>query len=873
MGLKQWDPAMKSFETCYSKYKNGPGDLLTQQGDKGNRRPNIFRMHSLVQWANIRMSLEDFPEARDLYKKVLKEDQANRLPALWKIYIGVNLGRSLIKAGDIDEGYKYIIRVLDQENFPDSLKQTVFAILADDWSVEVNSPRTLKFLDDYDHISVSASAETRMKRNDNIFFLANQALDNEDPILALRWLRLIANPGATIIENSLTKSIYETRLKAESAAEVKTKISEEIERLAKANNKLRKRQWEMMSTAGKAHFVLKNYSASYAVYSELSDQAKEHKDRPVFLHNAVVSAVHVDDWRKAYKYGKIFLDEFPEHELKPGVVRFLVEIVFLNGNYQEAYDIGREVRVDMDVGSDMRDIPDFVVGASAFQLNDFGEANRELTAYLKNYPKAKRKELARYFLGSARVKLFLWQGATEMFDPFLSEYPGSAMTASVLYQNGLCKFMLDDNASAKSLVERLLKEFPHAEEIPTGWNLRGDIASVEEESYEDVIRPAYLKGKETSAKYPGQEEVAAYSLWQLLMNSGSAESWDESEGYFDEFQKEHPNSAYKVEVLIGALPTLVETGRTEEAEKRLVDLLYSTGGDPQTGGLSELFGTYLEFIEDYYPFEKVQELLDELAISSRSSVTLRNWAMLGKIQVMEKAEGDFRDGINTLFHRINNEFDPAENSNYVIVRLARWHSVERKQPQAAEPLYDFILENRQGTDDYDFALLDRAEIDAKSKDPEARKRAMKNFDRVLNQFGNAELAETASIGIARLLTEDEKFEEALKRWENYMDNPTWSRHAAEANYQYGNCLDKLDRTKEALVVYVNTYNAFPGHVEYSTPAWIRSAMIMKEKGEDLKALLILKDMLTRLKKIDHPNKKKALDLFVKWRDEYVPESK
>ena len=39
---------------------------------------------------------------------------------------------------------------------------------------------------------------------------------------------------------------------------------------------------------------------------------------------------------------------------------------------------------------------------------------------------------------------------------------------------------------------------------------------------------------------------------------------------------------------------------------------------------------------------------------------------------------------------------PKDSSiDYIIVRLARWHTLTRKKPEDAAPLYDYILANRQ----------------------------------------------------------------------------------------------------------------------------------------------------------------------------------
>lgn len=901
MGLEKWEQASADFETCYQctyetpkvlacKNCRGLGRVgvssqtLTERDEDGkvrcpdcggipynpNHPPNLFRMHALAQWGNCRMILEDYAKAREIYQRALSEDRRNRLNANWKLYIAVNMGRCMIKTGAVDEGYDFIVRALDAERFPLPIKMIVFQILAEDWSPLVSADRTREFLDQYRHIALSAPSEERAKRDPSFFFLANGALEKNDPMLALSWYRMLSHPGQIISEFNETIELYTARKKSDPRPEIIPRLDEEIAELTKARDLVQDNFWSMQAGLGIAHYRLNNYAASLSVYKGLADFApKTHKGRPEFLHNAVFSGVKIDDWKSAYQYGMDFLDEFPNHELKPAVVRVLVEMIFIQGNYQRAYEIAKEVRVDMEPGSAMREIPDFVVGASAYQLGHFDEADTELTQYLATYEPAQRRELALFFLGSVKVKKYDWQAGTDLFDPFLEEFPQSAMESSVLYQNGMSKFMLSDYENALVLIDRLLSEYPGAQEVPGGWNLRGDIQSTEEADFGTEISPAYNNAISTSANFPDQEEIAAYAMWQLLMNTASLERWEEAGQWFDRFQSEHPESAYSVDALIGALDTLVALGRIDEASQRLETLLYTSGQDAAGGQLAELFGSYLDFIKENDP-ENAATRLDEMGLSRQASVALKAWAKIGEIQLLEETKGDHEDAIQALFYQLNNNFDPAPHSNYIIVRLARWHAVTRKQPAEAAPLYDYILANREGSEDFDLALLDRAEIDAKSELPEDRARARQYFDRVLNEFANAELAENASVGVARLLMKDKQFEEALTRWEAYMDNNAWNKFSAEANYNYGVCLDQLGQVGEALVVYINTYNAYPGHIEVSMPAYIRAALIMKEKGEDLKAMLILKDMLTRMKDIEHPNKDKAMQLFLKWRSEYVP---
>jgi len=95
----------------------------------------------------------------------------------------------------------------------------------------------------------------------------------------------------------------------------------------------------------------------------------------------------------------------------------------------------------------------------------------------------------------------------------------------------------------------------------------------------------------------------------------------------------------------------------------------------------------------------------------------------------------------------------------------------------------------------------------------------------------------------------------------------------EANYQYAHCLDRQGNVSDALKIYVSVYANFPGHLDWSTKAYLRTALILTENGKELKALLVLRDMLQRMGHHDHPGVTRAKELFIRWRDEYQPEPK
>ena len=158
-------------------------------------------------------------------------------------------------------------------------------------------------------------------------------------------------------------------------------------------DKIIAQSWALLNGAGSVHFQMQNFAASYVIFAKLSNDIPEsHDDRPLFLHNAVASAARIGKWKEAYHYGKIFLDAYPEHELMPAVARVLVEIIFLRGEYEEAYEISGDVRTDMETGSEIRDIPDFVLrclGLSPRENRGSRDRTRRVSQELSRGPAAR----------------------------------------------------------------------------------------------------------------------------------------------------------------------------------------------------------------------------------------------------------------------------------------------------------------------------------------------------------------------------------------------------------------------------------------------------------------------------------------------------
>lgn len=862
IGKEDYEGAIASFQTCYEKYSNEIFDQKSRE-ETADLQRNQFRNAALVQWANAEMEREGYAAARDLFEKALeagaKDNKVNR------VHVAVNLGRCYLKAGDLEKGYEFMSNPLSNDKVRDSLRKTIFMVIAEDWSPEKEFPPVRQFLQQFGDIVDVAPFEERLERNPRFQYLAQVAIQKNDPVRALAWYERMIDPRELRSDYEKQYAQLENRKVAE---ELEGKKSEALAEIRKSIDELEPAYLNILNGIGSAHFLMQNYSGSYVAFSRLSDQAgKDHPERPVFLHNAVVSGAQIERWKDAYRYGREFLDEFPDDELKPGVARVLVEVLFLREEYEDAYKVSGEVRADMEPGAEIRDIPDFVYGASAFHLGHMEESESVLEAYVKDYPEGERLELVRFFLGLAKVQLGKWEDAAAIMNAFLIDYPDSPMTSTVLFQCAMSEFMLDLQEESLVKLDRIHNEFPGADSTGSAWNLKGDIFSSQERPFEE-IETAYLNARQFATE-GAQPEVAAYALWQLVIQTSDSEMWGKADEHYNEFQEKYETSDFKYDLLTAALPVLVQQGRKDEARDRLRAIVWEQRDQPESSILAEMFGTFVDFVKENYEDEEFIAAMEDLSNQRESTPALRGWVTVALTDFLEAKEVA-QEEINKHWYRLEAGFDPSVNSNFPTVMLARWIAQVRKKPEQAKPLYDYILENRPGTPNYEYCLIDVAELQAATDDPAQREEAMEKFQRVLNEFPVEELREKAVLGMARIRMEEENYVEAQALWEEYLETREWTLSRPEANYQLGYAMEKQGNTSDALKIYVSVYANFPGYLDWSTRAYLRTAAITKGRGQDLQALKILQDMLKRMGHHDHPGVKKGKQLFVKWRSEYQP---
>tara|TARA_R110002096_G_scaffold316010_22_gene510471 strand:+ start:851 stop:3760 length:2910 start_codon:yes stop_codon:yes gene_type:complete len=880
---KQYQAAIPPLRTCYEEWDNSSLKIKVPDGEEDPRLPNRFHVHALMQWGNALMSLKNYDAAAGKYEKTLAEDPRGE-PPINRLAVSINLARSYILGGQPAKGKDFIVRVIDEDLVGIEGQQQLFMILAWDWSHDK------PFAEVRDVITPRASLITddlpmeRATHNPRFEALASKALEGDEPIRALMWYSLMAP------QSEILKALEERKVDINQKLDVAKRANrKDIESIKSTARKLlseldkevvetRKSWASTLVGTGAAHYQLSSIAGARATYRLVANEFPNHPKRATILHNLVVCDVNLEFWTEAYTYGLKFFEEFPENELKPSVARVLVEVVYLQGEYQEAYTICHEIRSEMDVGSEIREIPDFVVGACAFHLGKFEEAERHLEGYFKNYPDPQRKEPAEFYLGSTKVNLMKWEEAAVILEKFLVDYPNSMMRPPVLFLSGLSHFVLEDLELALTRIKELQEKFPEAAEIPASHNVKGDILAALDESY-DSIAPEYLEAKRlVEGEGRGSNEVAAYSLRQLIAAAAEAEDWEASAAYYDEFKAKYWESSYQIDATLSVLDALVALDRREEGLKTLTDFVnrFADAGD-EPAQVDLLFGSYLDYLDANYTMEEKLEQLENYPFTNPANPpgALDAWLVMAKLETLEDAENqdEVADQIRLQFFKLNAlyERNGKDLSSYTLVRLARWNWEVNGRKDEAREVYEFILTERPDTagDAMGFALVDLGKLEAESAAPEIQDRAFTRFQRVLTEVENPQLREEAALNSARILTKQKKWPEAQAAWRSYLKNRGWTMARPEANYSFGLCMDEQGKDAEALKIYVSVYANFAGHLDWSTEAYLRTAEILREQNRTMDSLKVLQDMMKRMGHHDHPNIAEGKSIFFKWRDELV----
>lgn len=862
MGSERYPEAIEAFRITYEGFPNDPANVGGVGGT--TKLANRFLIHALAQWGACLMMTGDYAGAIEKLKLALEKSPGTRIRT---DAIALNLGRCLVRNGDLAEGKTLLLKALASTTLAADMKRRAFMILAEDWSPLVPLDEVLPLIWEHSELMRRDTDAARWERNRVFAHLARTALQKEDPLRAFAWYDLFLPPQRRV-EYWASREAELSRVPVPSDAASQARLDAAREEAKTQLAGARDAQAALLLGLGAGHFQTANVSAAYAAYLEIVERHPGHPQRPDAFYNLIAASAHLARLPDIRTFGNRFLDEYPEHPLVAEVARLMVESIYVMEEWEEARKTGVALRERFPEGSVAADVPDFVAAACLYHVNQHAEAIAELGAYLKRYSTPRRAEPATYFLGASHMQVFQWKEGVAILEKFEESFPHSSLRPSALYQSALGTFALGDLDAAAAKTIRLREGWPDATEIAASWNLEGDILSARQGSPRDDIAAAYRNARELATKNPDLREVGAYAVWKLIVHHAAADEHPDAAALYDTFRAEFPGSARETDAVAAAARSLAETGRRADADTALRELILRFADDPGPV-LGEIFGSWLAFIKEDADPDKTLAALRKFAPPADGAIPLRAWLAIGEAELLE-SRGDQapKSEIDDLFYRLQFDLPREQTPNYPLIKLARRISSRGDVGKAREAL-EFIIAERPAGGHLEIAMADLAGHLGKSEIESDRDRALAYYAEIRQRFDLPSLRESATLGGARLESERGRYQEAIAWWRDYLREEEWVSARAEANFQFGRCLEEVGRPAEALKLYVGVYANYPGHLDWSTAAYLRTADLLKKSKKDGDALLVMVDMLKRLGHLQHPNIDRGREKFAQWKAEWV----
>lgn len=845
--LKRFDEALEAYEISYTKFANTP------QTPPAKKNP-VWELTRL-EMGIIRQAMGKFEEAVADYEAFAAkpapagnyDDTAFRIQA----------AAAYTKAGKAERGRQLIEQLFQVTGAgaprPDALMRAMLTLL-DDFvgsGTAEGAQEAHRFMDQYaTRFSVPAFDMQRYEFNNRLIALARKAADNDHTTLAIRLIGYIASSSAVLED---LKSRANRMLPAVSEV-----LQKEIEKVQTQLTDPDALDWVVQLSLAGAYERSGNPAGAFAIYQRCIQQLAASPHRELMLFGTLRTAMNLRQMEFAQTLGTEFRKEFPESKFAPIVTTIMLESLFFSRQYAEALRLAKSIRDTMEEKSEGRDLADFVVGASLYNLDQPLEAQPELENHSKNYPESRFREHVRFFTASSYQKLRDWKTSGELYDAFFKDFPNSEYSGYALMERGTCHFQLGEYANCLEVLGELQKRLPDFPNLDSAIAMRGDAHLMLENT--DQAEAAYLKARELAeAGGPNHQIVLSRILVQLVRVSKALEKPEAVVAFYDEYMKGHKGGYYDGQIIVSAIPALREVNRGEEALNELQEVIIRLGSAEGSVGIEEAIGSYTELaVEVSGPEALLEKLQSFVPRGTEVNNTLRAWLIMARIDLLQndqhKEQFPRRAAqIQVAFEELRS-FNKDELATYILVQVGR-NLATQDQTETnvlAIEWFDAVLK-KGDSDHYPLALMGKARILASGGDGSAFKDAIDAFDKVVRDLKDKpEYVEEAMLGKARLYFNKKQWKEASQVLFEIQSTPNFTRFRPEVFAKLGRSYEEQGKLKEALEAYT-PFVAPPleNYVEFSAEARVRAAEIVMKQGDKGKAFRLIKDTVSRMHKLSN----------------------
>jgi TolA-binding protein len=473
----------------------------------------------------------------------------------------------------------------------------------------------------------------------------------------------------------------------------------------------------------------------------------------------------------------------------------------------------------------------FQIGYCLFQKEEFDRALEIFTGFRGKSSDSLVREASDYWIGLTYMFKKDYKVAHEEFADFLARYLSGDYYEDASFRVGVAAYGMLDFPEARERLNAFTRRFPDSKLVPEAYSFLGDIAGAEGKLAEAV---EHYKKVETVTTNQVHIDYASFQIGKILEVK---KDWQGTVDFFQRYLRQ-----YELRGLYTEAIWRIGFGKKQLGDvKGMLDEYWAAvkkyGNDPGAIGIDLIIRDWISSYKTATGDEPRAVLEKELADAESGGKRAMALRLRMALSIVDPK----------LPTPSLKEDDLPFASPAVLVWIGE--QTQTQQPVLARKAFLRVLDVYGGTEWTEPAMLQLAELDAKTKE---YKKAAEWFARVQEQFPTSDKAGFALKRQGDMLKEQKKYKEAIALYEQVLKvreyrGPLWP----ECLYQIGQSFLDQGNYREAFAYFQRIYVLYGNYADWVARAYLQSAMCLEKLNQRQDALRTYQEMLTkeRLKKL------------------------
>lgn len=607
----------------------------------------------------------------------------------------------------------------------------------------------------------------------------------------------------------------------------------------------------MQMRLGQAFLLVGRNREAYLLYEMLAEDENLDKElRSQAHYRWILSANALEDWDDALVIARSFLERYPGNPLAPEALYLIANAYHEQMRYEDAVLVLNDLLENYPTH---RLAPRWLFsrGFNKTLSNDFEGARTDFEVYISNNPKG-------FQLADAR----LWNGLTWFFeknyDTALAEFDTAMQSIptehhvypEIEYRRASTLYSMRDYDQAILAIDDFISKYPRHQRTPEASVLRGDILMGQGRLLE--------ASNAFHSVTPEAEGLYTYAVFQRGKIMRALEEYDLMIEHFQEYvdSEDIPQKVRVAEALYWIGWAYSQQDRRQEAFPAFVAALERYGNDPLAGETEQILQALQKLLRQYRQGETI---LEAQSVKGNELLAAENF----EDYLNEERTNALNAKELTWFSRINSY-------------LSKLESKRKNQDRADAYLWETV--EKVPLDKLDADGLARVGLLLQSQDYETSR---DYFERLIDTFPGRLQTGAAYYGLANLAVKEDDLITAARWLQQFREETPLHPLAPEATLLQAKVLTESGRNKEAISVledllrlkssrgrpharalagiaeahesahdpgkaiayYQRIYTVYRAYPDLLAPAYIRSAQLFEEIGDQRSAYNTYREML------------------------------